>query len=112
MSQLIIYISGISLCALVGIFIQMFLKVVFGYSSPKISVWIGILERMVIFIVIVLSGNFNIVGWVLGAKSVARFARGKNESEVEVYFVGTLLSLLFGLSIAIAVRAMMENCLP
>ncbi|MCD6595578.1 hypothetical protein J7L68_07890 [bacterium] len=104
MTNWIIYISGAILCVIVALFIQIFLKLVFRYKSKRISIWIGILERLLLFVVIVLSGQFGIVGWVLGAKAVARFSKAIDSKESGIYFVGTLLSILFGLTIAIITR--------
>ena len=102
MSAWVIYISGAVLCVLAGWGIKFFLWAVFGHRSSRISAWIGILERLLIYLVIVLTGQYGIVGWVLGAKAVARFARAEDPNQSAIYFVGTLLSLLLALAIAAA----------
>jgi len=109
MRNWVLYIFGAALCVFVGFLIQIFLRFVFQYRSRKISVWIGILERLLIFVVIVLSGQFGIVGWVLGAKAVARFGKATDSQESGIYFVGTLLSILFALTIAIITRYLISG---
>lgn len=101
----LIHIVGIIACAFAGILVNLFLRLVFKHKSGKDSVWIGILERILIYTVITLSGEYSIVGWVLGAKAVARFARAQDQTQSGIYFIGTLLSLLLGLAIAISARS-------
>lgn len=57
----------------------------------KIGSWIGILEREIILI-LGLMGQFGAIGFVLTAKSLARFKQLENKSFAEKYLVGTLLS--------------------
>ncbi|MCH5281909.1 MAG: DUF3307 domain-containing protein [Lachnospiraceae bacterium] len=57
----------------------------------KIGSWIGILEREIIFI-LGLMGQFGAIGFVLTAKSLARFKQLESKSFAEKYLVGTLLS--------------------
>ena len=96
-----IYTLGMVLCVAANWGIQFFLRTVFDYTPRKISGWIGILERLLLFWVITMTGQFGIVGWVLAAKAVARFARAEDPHESGIYFVGTLLSLLLGLAISV-----------
>lgn len=60
-------------------------------EGVKIGSWIGILEREIIFI-LGLMGQFGAIGFVLTAKSLARFKQLENKSFAEKYLVGTLLS--------------------
>ena len=60
-------------------------------EGAKIGSWIGILEREIILI-LGLMGQFGAIGFVLTAKSLARFKQVENKSFAEKYLVGTLLS--------------------
>lgn len=60
-------------------------------EGVKIGSWIGILEREIILI-LGLMGQFGAIGFVLTAKSLARFKQLENKSFAEKYLVGTLLS--------------------
>ena len=71
-----------------------------GISSLKnAGNWIGVIERLLVFIFIV-SGHFEAVGFLLAAKSVFRFGdlnRADNMKLTEYVLIGTLLS--FGIAI-------------
>ena len=60
-------------------------------EGAKIGSWIGILEREII-LMLGLMGQFGAIGFVLTAKSLARFKQLENKSFAEKYLVGTLLS--------------------
>lgn len=60
-------------------------------EGVKIGSWIGILEREIILI-LGLMGQFSAIGFVLTAKSLARFKQLESKSFAEKYLVGTLLS--------------------
>lgn len=60
-------------------------------EGVKIGSWIGILEREII-LVLGLMGQFGAIGFVLTAKSLARFKQLENKSFAEKYLIGTLLS--------------------
>lgn len=60
-------------------------------EGTKIGSWIGILEREII-LTLGLIGQFGAIGFVLTAKSLARFKQLENKSFAEKYLVGTLLS--------------------
>lgn len=64
---------------------------------------IGILERLII-VTLVLSGNLPTVGFVLAAKSIARFKQLENKDFAEKYLVGTLLSMGIAILSALIVR--------
>lgn len=57
----------------------------------KIGAWIGILEREIILLLGLL-GQYGAIGFVLTAKSVARYRQLENKAFAEKYLVGTLLS--------------------
>lgn len=67
-----------------------------GTEGTKIGSWIGILEREIILI-LGLMGQFGAIGFVLTAKSLARFKQLENQSFAEKYLVGTLLSALIAI---------------
>ena len=60
-------------------------------EEAKIGRWIGILEREIILI-LGLMGQYGAIGFVLTAKSLARFNQLNDQSFAEKYLVGTLLS--------------------
>lgn len=68
-----------------------------GNESIKIGSWIGILEREIILILGLL-GQYGAIGFVLTAKSVARFNQLEKKAFAEKYLVGTLLSTLIALA--------------
>ncbi len=64
---------------------------------------IGKLERVIIA-ALVLSGAASAIGFVLTAKSVARFKQMEDRNFAERYLVGTLLSVCVALAAALAVK--------
>ncbi len=60
-------------------------------EGARIGSWIGILEREIILILGLL-GQFGAIGFVLTAKSLARFKQLENKAFAEKYLVGTLIS--------------------
>ena len=65
-------------------------------EGAKIGSWIGILEREII-LMLGLMGQFGAIGFVLTAKSLARFKQLENKAFAEKYLVGTLLSALIAI---------------
>lgn len=61
---------------------------------------IGVLERALIY-VLVLTGEYGLIGFVLAAKSFARFEQLKERAFAEYVLIGTLLSVLLGLLCAL-----------
>lgn len=61
-----------------------------------VGAWIGMLEREVIFLLGLL-GQFSAIGFVLTAKSVARYKQLENKAFAEKYLIGTLLSAFIAL---------------
>lgn len=57
----------------------------------KIGAWIGILEREIILLLGLL-GQYGAIGFVLTAKSLARYKQLEKKAFAEKYLVGTLLS--------------------
>ena len=73
--------------------------------------WIGILERMLVYVAI-LAGIESLVGFVIAVKAVLRLpeAREKWSRELaEYYLVGSLASLAWALTCALAVRGILRR---
>lgn len=69
-------------------------------ENPKIGSYIGILEREIIFLLGMI-GQYSTIGFVLTAKSVARFKRLEDQAFSEKYLVGTLLSAFIAIACAV-----------
>ena len=65
--------------------------------------FIGILERFIIAILI-LVGQYSVIGLVLTAKSIARFKQLENKDFAERYLMGTLLSTLLAVVATLIVK--------
>ena len=74
-------------------------------EEVKIGSWIGILEREIILILGIM-GQFGAIGFVLTAKSLARYRQLEKKAFAEKYLVGTLLSAF----IAIVCVAVVNKC--
>jgi hypothetical protein len=100
----ILFITSVS-----GILIQVVLsywahalKVGDGESLQHAGKYIGVMERLLIFVFIV-SGNWEAIGFLLAAKSIFRFGdlkEAKDRKLTEYILMGTLLS--FGIAIVTA----------
>lgn len=64
---------------------------------------IGMLERLLLFVMALL-GQWGAVGFILTAKSVARFDKLKRQDFADYYLIGTLASLLVAVISGLAVR--------
>lgn len=69
-------------------------------ENPKIGSYIGILEREIIFLLGMI-GQYSTIGFVLTAKSVARFKKLEDQAFAEKYLVGTLLSAFIAIACAV-----------
>ncbi len=67
---------------------------------------IGILERS-LFVVLILTGNIGIIGFVLAFKSLARFENLKEKAFAEYYLVGTMASSLLAIMMGLYLRFVM-----
>lgn len=63
---------------------------------------IGILERLIVFVLGIM-GQFGAIGFVIAAKSLARYKQLEDKSFAEKYIVGTLLSALIAILCSIIV---------
>lgn len=66
-------------------------------ETIRIGSWIGILEREIILLLGLL-GQYGAIGFVLTAKSLARYKQLENKAFAEKYLVGTLLSALVAIA--------------
>lgn len=104
-----IYTSGfIFITSPVGIFAGKFLNAVIPNKNKtnkmNVSAWIGILERILIFIFI-LTGQFAAIGFLIAAKSVFRFndAREDGNKKAEYFLLGTLISFTLAIVVGLLV---------
>ena len=72
-------------------------------SSPNAAKYIGILERLLVFIFVV-TGHWEAIGFLVAAKSVFRFGNLKDSRDrklTEYILIGTLLS--FGIAVIVGI---------
>jgi hypothetical protein len=78
-----------------------------GHASPiRIGATIGVLERLLI-VIFVLSGAVAAIGFVVAAKTLARFKQLDDRDFAEYYLLGTLASVAVGLGSALLAQAAM-----
>ena len=73
-----------------------------GESEYNVGKIIGNLERILLFVFVVL-GNYAAIGFVIAAKSVARFKDLEDHNFAEYYLVGTLASTLIAIAAGLCV---------
>lgn len=66
---------------------------------PEAGTWIGLLERTLIFI-LVLADQFGAIGFLIAAKSILRFQYAKERSHSEIVIIGTLASFTWAILFA------------
>ncbi|OZG71199.1 hypothetical protein BTA51_22350 [Hahella sp. CCB-MM4] len=69
------------------------------YNAGRI---IGILERWIIMVVILVTNQLSVVAFIMAAKSFARFKQLDEKVFAEYVLVGTLLSTFLTLVVALA----------
>ena len=69
---------------------------------------IGKLERIIIAILL-LNNQFGVIGFVLTAKSIARFKQMENRDFAEKYLIGTLTSFLIVLLSVLILKEAVAN---
>lgn len=74
-------------------------------SNPRIGNIIGKLERIIIA-TLVLCGQYGAIGFVLTAKSIARFRQLEDQQFAEKYLVGTLTSTAIALIATIVIKSL------
>ena len=67
---------------------------------------IGKLERIIIAILL-LNNQFGVIGFVLTAKSIARFKQMENRNFAEKYLIGTLTSFLIVLTTVLILKGLL-----
>jgi hypothetical protein len=67
---------------------------------------IGVLERLILYM-LVLAGQFTAIGFILAAKGLVRYRALEDRTFAEYFLVGTLLSVLAAMLVALAVRALL-----
>ena len=72
------------------------------YNTGRV---IGILERIIVYIA-VMAGQIAAIGFVLAVKGLARFKEMDHRPFAEYVLVGTLLSLLLAVSVAMLVKSL------
>lgn len=74
-------------------------KITHEYAEPENSIgkYIGMLERLLIMILLV-NNAITSITILIAVKSLTRFKQFDDKSFAEYYLIGTLLSLLFGIS--------------
>ncbi len=75
-----------------------------GRAEYAMGRTIGVLERFIIF-TLVLFGQWGALGFVIAAKSIARFKELENQSFADYYLMGTLASVLSAIVAGIIVSA-------
>lgn len=69
---------------------------------------VGSLERA-LALTLVLLGEFSAVGWIIAAKSLARFKQLEDREFAEYFLVGTLASFLLAVLVGIGVRILLQH---
>ena len=68
---------------------------------------IGKLERVIISVLVLLN-QYGAVGFVLTAKSIARYKQLEDKKFAEKYLVGTLASILISLVVTVIVKSFLN----
>lgn len=71
------------------------------YNAGRV---IGFLERWLMFLVIVMSGDFNALAFIIAAKGLARMKQLEDRQFAEYMLIGTFLSALCAMLVALFVR--------
>src|SRR5437764_763217 len=69
---------------------------------------IGALERA-LALTLVLLGEYSAVGWIIAAKSLARFKALEEREFAEYFLVGTLASLLLAVLAGVGLRVLLNQ---
>lgn len=80
-------------------------------SLKNAGKWIGIIERLFVFVFIV-TGNWSAIGFLITAKSVFRFGdlrESKNRKLTEYVLIGTLMSFGIAIVVGMMVKFLLEN---
>lgn len=77
--------------------------IIIAEYNPQTGSVIGIMEREIIFILGII-GQFGTIGFVLAAKSLARYKQLEDQQFAEKYIVGTLLSSFIAIICAVIIK--------
>ena len=77
-------------------------------SPAKIGATIGVLERLLI-VVLVLTGSEAAIGFVVAAKTLARFRQLDDRDFAEYYLLGTLASVAIAVASALVAGAALRT---
>ncbi|NLB45754.1 MAG: hypothetical protein GX821_11425 [Clostridiaceae bacterium] len=77
-------------------------------TSGQNGALVGMLERAVILI-LGFSGQLGAIGFVLAAKSIARYKQLEDKAFAEKYLIGTLLSAVISLVCLVAGKALLRT---
>jgi hypothetical protein len=76
-------------------------------SLANAGKWIGILERVIVLILVILN-QYSAIGLVIAAKSVLRFnEKDRQEAKTEYVLIGTLLSIGLAILTGLLVKGLM-----
>jgi len=103
----IIYLTGYCLTIWGGaVFVKKFLNMfeLEGMDKGLIDAgrYIGILERIAITTLVIFN-QYSAIGFILAAKSIARFKELDDRKFAEYYLIGTLMSSLFALAVGLLI---------
>lgn len=108
-----IYVAGFVLVTtpasiLIGKFLQPITKTENRALKIDASAWIGIFERILILIFI-LSGQFQLIGFLVAAKSIFRFSEINREGnpKAEYFLLGTLVSFLMAVAVGMGIKLLL-----
>jgi len=76
-------------------------------DDPQVGRIIGKLERIIIA-ALILNNQFGAIGFVLTAKSIARYKQLEDKSFAEKYLVGTLTSVLIAFTVTIILKQLLK----
>ncbi|PYP38504.1 MAG: hypothetical protein DMD34_06380 [Gemmatimonadetes bacterium] len=69
---------------------------------------VGSLERA-LALTLVLLGEYSAVGWIIAAKSLARFKQLEDREFAEYFLVGTLASFLLAVLVGLGTRILLQQ---
>src|SRR5437667_3465277 len=72
---------------------------------------VGSLERA-LALTMVLLGDYAAVGWIIAAKSLARFKQLEDREFAEYFLVGTLASFLLAVLVGVGIRTLLKQAKP
>lgn len=76
------------------------------YNAGRV---IGILERWLMYLLLMASANYNVIAIIIAAKGFARFRQLEERAFAEYVLIGTLASTLLTTGIAESLRSMLEQ---